>query len=103
MVMSDFPESYGVLYQFAPEYDENVPDDTTAAIRILEPKYKGVVIRYNTVKFIEDPVSNNLKLSFNYEIVFGEVAASDIPNFVNILGDLLYDLMLVKIQLDSGD
>ena len=57
VMMSDLPEPYGVLYQFAHEYDKDAPETENAAIRILEPKFKNVVIRFNQVQFIEDHIT----------------------------------------------
>lgn len=101
VMMSDLPEPYGVLYQFAHEYDKDVPETENAAIRILEPKFKNVVIRFNQVQFIEDHLTNNLRIKYDYTIIKGEVNKKDINNFKEILGNLLYDLMLVKFSSDE--
>ncbi len=99
--MSDLPEPYGVLYQFAHEYDKDSPETENASIRILEPRFKDVVIRFNQVEFIEDSITNNLRIKFDYTIINGEVNKKDINEFKEILGNLLYDLMLVKFSSDE--
>ncbi len=99
--MSDLPEPYGVLYQFATEYDKDAPDSANAAIRILEPRFKGVVIRFNLVEFVEEHVSQNLRLKYDYNIIHGSVDTKDISDFKEVLGNLLYDLLLVKFSSDE--
>jgi len=95
----DLPECYGVLYKFVPEYDADTPEDINAAILLLEPQFKGIVIRFKQVRFVE--MGDSLKLQYSYDVVKGEVSPKDKPEFENTLGNLLYDLMLVKFQIDN--
>lgn len=98
--MSDLPESYGVLYQFAHEFDKDAKDSENAAIRILEPKYKGIVIRFNHVSFVENAAQDNFVMKYNYDIISGKVPKADKKDFDTLVGDLLYDLMLVKCNME---
>ena len=94
----NLPEPYGVLFQPAPEHDVDAPEEATAAIRILEPAYHGVVIRYNTVRFEEAETAENATVHFDYDIIHGHVAASNKTDFEITLGNLLYDIMIQSVD-----
>ena len=99
--MSDLPEPYGILYQFAPELDKDIPDNLNAAIRLLEPNYNGVIIRFNSVRFEEDSKTQQVVVKYDYTLVSGQVNKEDIDDFHNILGCLIYDLILVKMTINE--
>jgi hypothetical protein len=97
--MSDIlPEPYGVLFQPAPEFDKDIPDDATAAIRLLEPEYKDIVIRYNTIRFVEAEDESMLSLKFDYDIICGKISDNRKTDFEITLGNLLYDIILARVS-----
>lgn len=99
MQNSSFPEPYGVLFSPAPEFDEGADEKATAAIRLLEPAFKGVVFRYNTpVGFVEDANKENAVLKFDYSLISGVVPDSKKVDFEITLGNLLYDILLDSIK-----
>lgn len=95
----ELPEYYGVLYKFVPEYDKDVPDDFNAAILLLEPKFKGIVIRFGIIQFVE--MDGVLTLKYTYDIVKGECPKQDKEEFENTLGNLAYDLILTRYEIDK--
>lgn len=94
------PEPYGVLYQLAPEYDVDVPEEETAAIRLLEPEYNGVVVRFHTVRFEESDDYESAVLKFEYNILYGSVKTSKF-DFEITLGNFLYDRMLERLSQED--
>jgi hypothetical protein len=95
---NNLPEPYGVLFQPAPEFDADVSEDETAAIRLLDPEYKGIVIRYNTISFNEIDDASQLSLKFDYKIISGKIPSKKKADFEITLGNLLYDIILQKIS-----
>lgn len=83
-------EKYGVMYGFSPEHDLN-PDDS-AAIRILEPDFFGIVFRFNTVTVKEE--NDHAVLKFDYSIIEGSVPDSELVEFELRLGNLLHDILV---------
>jgi hypothetical protein len=101
MMMSDprpLPEPFGVMFSFAPEHDKDAPEDATAAIKILEAPFKGIVVRYTTVEFGESIENEAALLKFNYTIISGEVPDSKKVEFELLLGNMLHDILLEMIK-----
>lgn len=101
MLNSLLPEPYGVLYSYAPEFDEGQPESVPAAIKILDPGYKDIVIRYNTVSFTESENQDTATLHFDYTILKGKVPEESVADFEITLGNLLHDLILQTIAQDK--
>lgn len=98
MQNNTLPEPYGVLFQPAPDFDTDIPDEATAAIRILEPEYKDVVVRFHTVALNEVEAKDELAVSFNYDIISGNVPDKAKTDFEITLGNLLFDIILYKLS-----
>lgn len=98
---NNLPEPYGVLFKPAPEFDEDAPEDATAALMLLEPEFKGVVFRLHTVSFGEDDQLENAVIKFNYDILSGNVPKSKIVDFEICLGNLIFDLVLEQASQEQ--
>ena len=92
-------EPYGVLYKFAPEFDGDDNSDLPAAIRLLEPEFKDIVFRIiGKISFTEID-GQELKMSYDYEILSGKVGKKKKKELEITIGNLLYDILLEQVNL----
>lgn len=89
---------YGVLYNFAPEFDNPENLDEPAAIRLLDPSFKNVVIRLGKVTFNETDNNEELVMGFTYDILDGKVKKNKLRDFEITIGNMLHDMILEKIS-----
>lgn len=96
--MSDLPEPFGVLYEYAPEYGnekDNLP------IRLKEKDLDGIVVQIHTINFLEDEDKTGATLQFNYDVLDG--VPSDVKLLEQTLGNLLHDFILQSISSSSNE
>lgn len=96
--MSDLPEPFGVLYEYAAEYgneNDNLP------IRLKEKDLDGIVVQIHTVNFLEDEDKTGATLQFDYDVLDG--VPSDVKLLEQTLGNLLHDFILQSISNSSSN
>lgn len=94
--MTAIPEPYGVMYEFAPDYDATAPKEATAAIRLLDPDLKGIVFRYDTISVKEVEAEDSAHIEFTYTVLDGDI--KDTTEFELRLGNLLHDILLLSLE-----
>lgn len=98
MKTDTLPEPYGVLYTSASEFDEGRPSSDNAAIRILEPEFKNVVIRFTHIECGDPDVDDEVGIRYNYEFVDGHVPPEKLVDFHVTLGNLVFDVILGSFE-----
>ena len=70
-------------------YADN-PKSEVSGFHIMEGTYDGVVYTYGKVSFVEDKVSDNLRLKFEYNVHENpNDVDTDCNDFINVIGDIL--------------
>lgn len=72
------------------------------AIKLLEEPFAGIIYTYGRVSFDEDESNDELRISFEYEILdYANKALSDKKPFEQYIGDLLQELIHQGIAENS--
>lgn len=71
-------------------------------LKLTEEPYSGIIYTYGMVSLNEDPITESLKISFEYEILnYAGKTIDDKPAFENYIGDLLQELIHSQIAENS--
>lgn len=92
--MSYSPPRYSVLNQTSEDNRQ------VHAIEFLDGQYEGLVFSYGKVELIEDDVSDELRVKFEYDIHHA-IENTDESELIPYLGDFL--VFLITSQLDSNE
>lgn len=79
-------ELYGVQYQSTGNDME---------FEILEKAYHGVIVKINDLRFTDEATGT---LSFDYELVSGEVSPSQKLDFEITVGNMIHDICVKAYQ-----
>ena len=97
--MNDSSLTVKDLYEIL--FDEYTNEEL-ARIRILDPRWSDVIIRYGSIKFEEtDLETNEAVLSFDYEVIhipkelssFNQKTDEEKSDFESLIGDILIDII----------
>ena len=98
--MKEVTNNYEVM--FSPEWE-------TAQIRITKGKFINFVYSYDKVNVTPPTENDELKLSFNYELIEApesyeyEDEEADKADFEETIGDILYDIIVNTDKIQEKD
>ena len=77
------------------------PEDQCYCVKILKGEYRGTVVKYGRVKFRpQDPVTKEVVLDFNYQVIQSGSAVNttaltgdNLRKFTTALGDIILEIV----------
>jgi hypothetical protein len=87
--------------------DLTKPDETSAIEISSSTVWRGVIYRYSTVSFVEDPDTGKANMRFMFDIIeparFTEEELRSDIGFVQYIGTILNSLILEYVSLPEDD
>jgi hypothetical protein len=82
--------------------DKQVEGHVVLKITDIESEFKGIEFYYDRMKFAEEEnADGSLNMSFNYEVVTGDIPAKRMKDFEKFLGDQL--IAILEDQIARGE
>lgn len=70
-------------------------------IKIKDGKFKDIVYKYGRVWFPEDQPEGTL--SYEYDLIEGTVAAEDMQDFSQFMGDVIIDMLRRQLGIQGSE